>query len=715
MTWMSRRSVLSSLAIAAAATGHRALAAPAGPPVARVAPVTDTYFGTPVVDDYRWMETFPRTEEWNVWLKGQADHARRVLDALPDRPAMVTALKRYADAFDFVSVRPAGARLFLMRVEPNSPVPRLFVADSTGGQERLLYDPAGERRPDGPPVTLDWYVPSPDGALVALGIGEGGSEITATWIMDVTSGARVKVTPFRSKGAGWSADGKAFFYYRVRADAVPGSNDYELGGSCWMHRIGADPAADVEVLRSGEGPDFVAQEDDTPVVHGAPGSDWVMGVHLLNGFLQTQLYVARAAETAAGKPAWRKVVARADGVVSAVLSGDSLYLLANARQSNGEVVRVDLAKGQTFATGAIVLPAGDAVIDTLTAGRDGVYAHTLRDGQGGVIRIRPNGKLDTLKPPLSGAIFNLAASPLADGAWYGSDDLTRPAGTFHIDAASFAAREVMLQKLKPLDASRYVTERAEIKTRDGALVPIELLRRQDLPRDGRAPTLIEAYGAYGTILDPGFQSPVLAFLDAGGIVVYAHVRGGGEKGEAWHQAGMKATKPNTWRDVIDVALALIQRGWTRPGALAVEGTSAGGVMAGRALTERPDLFGAVIGNVGLFDAVRFELTPNGKGNDAEFGTVKREDEFHALLAMDSIRAVKAGQRYPAVLLTTGANDRRVEPWIVGKFAATLQAKSSRPDPALLSVNYQAGHYTSDRDAAIAKQADAYAFVLAHTR
>ena len=710
---MSRRGVLGSLAAVAAA--GQARAATAGAPVARIERVTDTYFGTPVVDDYRWMETFPRTPEWDGWLKGQADHARNVLDALPQRAPMVAALKRYSEAFDFVGVVPVGQRLFLQRIEPASPAPRLFVAETAGGPERLLFDPAAERRPGGPPVSLDWMIPSPDGSLVALGIGEGGSEITAAWIQDVATGARTKITTIRSKGCGWSNDGKAFFYYRVRADAVPGTPDYEMRGSAWMHRIGTDPATDVEVMSSGEGPDFVAQEDDTPFVMGAPGSDWIVGVHLLNGYLQTQVYVARAVDVAAGKPAWRKVAGRADGVVTSVLAGDGLYLLANGRKSNGEVVRVDLASSQAFASGTVVLPADAAVIDSLTAARDGVYVHSLRDGQGGVIRIGPGGKLDRLSPPTSGAIFGLAASPDVDGAWYGSDDLTRPAETFRIDAASFKASRVALGKLKPMDASRYVTERHEIKARDGALVPIELLRLRDLPRKGQAPTLIQAYGAYGTILDPGFRGSALAFLDEGGILIYAHVRGGGEKGEAWHQAGMKTTKPNTWRDVIDVALAVAAMGWTKPGRLAVEGTSAGGIMAGRALTERPDLFGAAIGNVGCFDTVRFELTPNGKGNDAEFGTVKKEDEFRALLAMDSIRAVKPGVRYPAVLLTTGANDRRVEPWIVGKFAATLQARSTRPDPALLSVNYEAGHYTGDRDAAIARQADAYAFVLAHTR
>jgi len=363
----------------------------------------------------------------------------------------------------------------------------------------------------------------------------------------------------------------------------------------------------------------------------------------------------------------------------------------------------------------VVLPAGEAVLSRMEVASDGVYVLTLQNTQGGVVRIGPDGRLDRLAPPTTGAIFGLAASPLVAGAWYGSDDLTRPSQTFRIDAEGFQATPVALERREPFDATRYLTENLEVTARDGVAVPIQIIRRADLARDGRRPTLIEAYGAYGSILDPGFNPLTLAFLDEGGMIVYAHVRGGGEKGEAWHQAGMKATKPNTWRDVIDTALALIDLGWTAPAHLAVEGTSAGGVMVGRTITERPDLFAAAIGNVGLFDAMRFETTPNGRGNDAEFGTVRIEAEFHALLAMDSIRAVVPGVRYPAVLLTTGANDRRVEPWIVGKFAATLQAKSTHPQPAIMRVDYEAGHFTSTLDARTAKQADAYAFVLAHTQ
>jgi prolyl oligopeptidase len=178
---------------------------------------------------------------------------------------------------------------------------------------------------------------------------------------------------------------------------------------------------------------------------------------------------------------------------------------------------------------------------------------------------------------------------------------------------------------------------------------------------------------------------------------------------------MKAQKHHTWQDAIDTAEHLIRLGWTEKRHLALWGISAGGIMVGRAITERPDLFAAAVGEVGLFNTLRFERTANGPGNDAEFGTVKKEDEFHALRAMDACQAVRKGVRYPAVLLVTGANDPRVEPWIVGKFAAHLQAASTHHPGALLRVDYQAGHHAASNEAQQAMALDVYSFVLANTR
>lgn len=715
MAKISRRALLASTAASfAVAARSGARAAPATPPAARVAPVTDRYWGVDVVDRYRWMETMPRTAEFESWLKAQADYTRGVLDRLPARIDMAERLERYTAATDTINAaEPAGGRLFIYNRPAGTQTAQLFVREADG-RERLLLDPNAGTAVGAAPTSIDAWSPSPDGKHLAYSISVGGSETGITSVMNLDTGATVEITRIFARVTGWTGDGQGLFYYRLRADAVPGTRDYGLGGACWLHRLGGDPKADVQVFKSSEGPDFETMEDDLPAVRGAPGSDWVVGAHLLNGAYPAQAYVARADDLLAGKPKWRKIFGRAADVRTVSLVGDSLYVLACGRQSKGEVVRIEAARG-AFDTGQLVLPAGDGVVDVMVAARDGLYVHDLTNGMGGLRRLTYAGEVRRIPPPRSGALWSMGAAQGEDGIWFQMDDLALPNTTFRIaGGGDLQPREHRLVNPPPYAVSLFTTTRVDAPARDGTAIPLEILHRTDTKLNGKNPVLVVAYGSYGSILDPGFQSSALAFLEAGGVIVYAHVRGGGEKGEAWHKAGFKATKPNTWRDAIDSAEFLIKAGWTGKAHLALWGTSAGGIMVGRAITERPDLFAAAIGEVGCFNPVRMELTANGPGNDAEFGTVKKEDEFHALLAMDAYHAVKDGVRYPAALLLTGANDKRVESWQVGKFAARLQAATTNPAGAILRVDYEAGHFATSHAVANAKSADIYGFVLAHT-
>lgn len=685
-----------------------------GPPVAPVEPVGDSYFGTEIVDPYRWMEARPHSERWSAWLKGQGDYARRQLDRLPPRAAMMRRIDHYSKDLDqLIIATPAGGKLFLLTRPAGANSTQLFVRDTPDGASRLLFDPSAAAPAGAPTRTLDWYIASPTGRHVAYGMSEGGSERSEMHICDVASGKSVQITRVLTRGAGWTADGSGFFSYRVRADAVPGAQDYGLGGACWLHRLGSAPATDQKVFSSGEGPGFEAMEDDAPYVEGSPGSAWVLGRHLLNGNDIAQLYIARADELLAGRPQWRKLAGRGAGVQAAVLHGDSVYILAHGRQDKGEVVRVDAASGD-FDSGKVVLPASGQVIDFMTAARDGVYVHDITEGVGGLRRIAPDDRVQRVPLTRSGAVWSIASAVDEDGAWFHMDELTWPAESFRVEAATLAVRQVALVRPPSFQTSQFTTTRLHAPARDGAAIALEILHRKGTRLNGRNPLLLIAYGAYGSIMDPGFQPRKLAFLDAGGVMVYAHVRGGGEQGEDWHRAGMKSTKANSWRDAIDSAEHLATLGWSGKGHMALWGTSAGGIVAGRAITERPDLFSAVIGEVGVFNTLRFELTSNGPGNDAEFGTVKKEDEFKALLAMDSYHAVRDGVRYPAALIITGANDLRVEPWLPGKFAARLQAASASGKPVLLRVDYDAGHFSNSRKAANALSADILSFVLANT-
>ena len=258
----------------------------------------------------------------------------------------------------------------------------------------------------------------------------------------------------------------------------------------------------------------------------------------------------------------------------------------------------------------------------------------------------------------------------------------------------------------------YVAKELVVPSHDGVMIPLTIIHKEGLVLDGKNPTVVYGYGSYGSSMNVGFSATRLAWLERGGVWAIAHVRGGGEYGQEWHYAGRMQTKPNTWRDLIASAEYLVTEGYTSPAHMAPWGGSAGGILAGRAITERPDLFGAAIIDVGSLDTIRAETTTNGVPNIKEFGTVTEEAGFHALLAMSAYHSVRDGVAYPAVMLSHGFNDPRVEPWQSGKMTARLQAATASDNPVLLRVDFQAGHgIGSTRDQYLQERADQFAFLF----
>jgi len=258
-----------------------------------------------------------------------------------------------------------------------------------------------------------------------------------------------------------------------------------------------------------------------------------------------------------------------------------------------------------------------------------------------------------------------------------------------------------------------VTEEVEVPGHDGTMVPLSIIHRKDLALDGASSAILQGYGAYGISARPAFS--VMNSLALHGVVLgYCHPRGGGEKGEAWYKAGYKTTKPNTWKDFIACADYLVKKGYTSPKRLAGTGTSAGGILITRAMTERPDLFASAVCNVGCANAMRLEFTPNGPVNTPEFGTVKDPVEAQALYEMDGVQHVQPGVKYPAVLGVAGWNDPRVAPWQPGKFVAAMQAASTSGRPVLLKVNYDNGHFTEEKIVTFRNFASQFAFLLWQT-
>ncbi|MES2038373.1 MAG: prolyl oligopeptidase family serine peptidase [Pseudomonadota bacterium] len=684
------------------------------PPLAREEAVTDSLWGKTIVDPYRWMEQKPDTAEFSGYMKAQGAYARQMLDKLPGRRAIEVSLQRFSAATTEFGIRQVtSTELVFARRSPGQQVFKIYTRPHNGGTERLLIDP-GAGVKGGLSKRVTGVLMSPDNKHLAYTIDNGGDEMRELHILTLDGGKDIVVTRLNGLPASWLPDSSGLFYSRLRDGAVKGKVDFSFDTATWLHRLDKDPRQDTLAFRWSDGPAMGQSEREMPMVHVNTASDWALGAIYSNGEWPAYGMVTRVSELTAGKPNWAAVFGKDDIATHALTVGDDVYVLAKGKSERGEIFKVSLREADKSKR-EVVVPQGDYVIDSMSLAKDGLYIHELR-GQVGALRRYSfaTGKVDDVKLPLTGAVWDIQCNPGIDGAWFGMDGLTWSARTMRTDA-ELVAKDTELTPKAPFDTSSFLTTRIDVKARDGAAVPIEILHKNNTKLHGKNSLLIIAYGAYGIILDPGFQGSMLAFLDQGGVIVYAHVRGGGEKGENWHTAGQKANKPNTWRDVIDVAEAMIKDGWTARGRIALWGTSAGGIMVGRAITERPELFAVAIGEVGIFNALRFELTSNGPGNDEEFGTVKKEDEFHALLEMDAYHHIQPETGYPATLLMTGANDLRVEPWQIAKMAARMQKNHDPKRPVLMRVDYDAGHYSTTKKSGIAKHLDMFSFILAHAR
>jgi prolyl oligopeptidase len=326
-------------------------------------------------------------------------------------------------------------------------------------------------------------------------------------------------------------------------------------------------------------------------------------------------------------------------------------------------------------------------------------------------RLGRDGRVTEIALPFDGAIGEIFATAVEDGALISLSGWLTPSGIWSIDTGDRVVDTGLTPK-PPVDVSAYETERLFATAKDGTKIPYSLIYRKGLKRDGRTPAWISAYGSYGFSYTPAFAGRTLALIDAGAIVGYANVRGGGEYGREWHKAGQRSNKANTWRDLIAVCEDLCARKFTSPRHLAIGGRSAGGITVGRAMTERPDLFAAVVSGVGWSNPLRYVAEQNGYGEEPEWGAISDPAGYLALKSIDSYQSVKEGTPYPAVLLTTGVSDPRVAPFHVAKMAARLQASTSSGKPVLLRVDFDAGHgMGSTRAQQDEEAADTYAFLI----
>lgn len=690
------RPLLAGLALGFGFLAH-ALAAAPGQPVAPVHPVTDTYFGTAVVDNYRYMEDLANPEI-TTWMKAQADYTRGQLDVLPGRKALLERIHALSNTDlrrgGFVR---RGQRLFYEVVQPGAPLPKLYYRDGENGVEHLLVDPGEMGKGSSTHYALDFFMPSWDGKRLAYGLSTGGSENSVLHVMDVATGAVQSESIDRASNSrvAWRADNKSFFYLRyIKPGPNTPANETLYNARTYLHVLGrnADGDADTVVFGRGVAPGLDVPEGQSTWLVTAPDSPYVLAVANHNDDDNpSTIYVAPLAQVKGAATPWKKIADVSDGVTTYFLRGQTLYFMSQKGAPHFRLLSLPLAHPD-LAKATVVLPEGPGVLTDVEIAKDGLYTR-VRDGAVSHLhRVSFDGKhSDDVATPFEGNVSELVTDASQAGALYTIRGWLQSAQTLSYDPAHAKSVDTGLNPPSSIDTSAFVAEEVFATGDDGTRIPLSIIHRKDMVADGSHPTILEGYGSYGISLEPRFSATQLAWLERGGVIATGHLRGGGEYGEGWHQAGFMLTKLNTVQDFIACGQYLIDHKYTTSARLAGEGGSAGGITVGGALTRRPELFGVILDQVGMSDTLRAETEPNGPPNISEFGSVKDEAGFHGLYQMGAYVHVRDGTPYPAVLFTTGANDPRVSPWQMTKMAARVQAATSSGKPALLRVDYDAGH------------------------
>jgi prolyl oligopeptidase len=692
--------------------------------VARKDVVRDSLYGEVVEDPYRWMEDW-QGDELREWVEAQAASTRAYLDILPDREPLRQRIAELSDVVPVLTHLAASAgRYFYLLRPPGESVARLVMRLGLDGPEQVIFDPAnvgGEIH-----SAIDWFVPSPDGRLVAFGLSRGGSEESVLHVIETDTG---RIFPDRITRAllgmvQWLADNQSFLYHRLTPlPAGAPASDFWRDSRTYLHRLGEDPDNDLPVFGNGINRVIALDPFDIPVIVLSDRSNWMVGVAIHGTLPELTIYVAP--RTVLGQPAtipWRKVVDVEDGVVttpdsldSIALDGDNLYLRTYRDAPRYQVVAFDLANPDIL-TARTVIPPSEIVVESLAL----AGANLIVFGQvGGIARLRrvslPSGSIESIPLPIQGSITEWTVGERDGEALFQLSSWIAAPQVFHLPPAQSSPADTRWLPASPIDFGEVETHETAYPSYDGTMVPISLIHRRGLNLDGRNPTILRAYGSYGLSIYPTFRPTLLAWYERGGVFAVAHVRGGGENGREWREAGHKLKKRNTIDDFLAAADYLIREGYTSPRYLAGQGSSAGGIPAGGSLVKRPDLWAVMVLLVAVTNPLRFEFSANGPASVQEYGSIASEEGFRVLHLIDAYAKVRDGVAYPACLITTGLNDHRSVPWQATKMAARLQAASSSGKPLLLRVEKQAGHgIGSTRQQLDEEMADVLAFVLSQT-
>ena len=647
-------------------------------PETRIVDQTDVLHGEALSDLYRWLEDGDNPEV-RVWTERQNALTESYLAAFPGRPRIRARLDTLL-AIGAISVpTPAHGRYFYQRRDGRQNQPMLYVRDGVGGVDRVAVDPnaldaAGT-------TALDWYYPSDDGRLLAYGLSENGSEQSVLHVLDLETGQTLpeRIPRTRAADLAWLPDGSGFYYTRYPAPGEVPAGEEHYHRSVFFHRLGTDPAADSVQFRP-------AQKEYWPGVSISPDGRWLL-IGVARTFDQTDLYLRDLAADGPLVPVAENLPASFEGQVAY----GRLFLRTNLDAPTYRLYVVDPGRPDRADWRELVPARSDAVLDGMGLAGGRLALSYLERASSRFRLADLEGRIvSEVALPALGSLFGIGSEWDGREIFYGFSSYTVPPSIYRIDLET--GEQTLWRRVEAdVDPERFEVRQASVTSKDGTPVTMFLVHRKGVQRDGNNPVYLTGYGGFNISMTPAFSRSLLLWLESGGIVAIPNLRGGGEYGEEWHQGGMLGKKQNSFDDFIAAAEWLIAERYTSPARLAAAGGSNGGLLMGAVLTQRPELFRAIVVQVPLLDMLRYHRFLIARLWIPEYGSADDPEQYAWLRAYSPYHHVRSGTEYPAVLLATAESDTRVDPMHARKMTARLQAATASSRPVLLRLEARAGH------------------------
>jgi prolyl oligopeptidase len=662
--------------------------AAAGPPLAEVQPITEMFHGTKVIDDYRWLEDGANPETVK-WVAAEMRYTRALLDPLPGREAIHKRLTELLSIGNVTAPQIAGKYYFYTRREGMQNQPVLYVREGADGKDRVLLD-ANALAADGT-IALDWFEPSNNGRYVAYGTSAGGSEMSTLHIIETKTGAALPDLIERTRAASiaWLHDNSGFYYtrYPKKGDVPEGQEMYNR--HVFFHYLGDDSEKDTLIFGEGRDP------EDWPSV-SLDNDGRLLVITVSQGWTKSELFLM---DLKKGTPPTR-ITTNKNFLYSATAYNGRLYITTN---EDAPRYRVFVAEAGNYERDdwQELIPQSEAVLQGIAIFGGKVFVQYEQNASSLLKVFDISGThLKNIDLPAIGTVFGTGGKWNHDEMFYGFQSFTFAPSIYHYDLKSGSTALWTKVDAPSIDPAAYEVAQEWFASKDGTRVPMFIVHKKGFAsglfkKDGRNPTLLTGYGGFNVSLTPSFSRTAYLWMEHGGIFAVANLRGGAEFGEDWHRAGMFEKKQNVFDDMIAAAEHLIAEKYTDKDHLAIQGGSNGGLLMGAMITQRPDLFRAVICQVPLLDMLRYQNFQIAKLWIPEYGTADNPEQFKWLYAYSPYHHVKAGTEYPAVLFMTGDFDTRVDPMHAKKMAALMQGSAknggSRTRPILLRIETKAGH------------------------